>query len=251
MNLAQNSDYQIVSTNEAASIICRFTPDMISDIVSEAITNKYRSYSPSMPNIVGAIETNIRMAQTGLPDYTNELASQKNDIYIQIINMVCTAHGLSCTIPEGEDIYTIALSVYDFLIAQFNTYLVQFFVNYINREKNMIYETLELASKRKEASAYSKRLYKNGNSKLAIIHANLEFVLQNICSYDVDFETYTDLAYIPDRQKSKYIQTILTDNGDFFTRIIVPYYQANYATLTTTIKLSLQGLSTVELVDLV
>ena len=66
----------------------------------------------------------------------------------------------------------------------------------------MIYETLELASKKKEASAYSKKLYKNNNSKLAIIHANLEFGLQNVCSYDIEFDTFIELACIPDRVRA-------------------------------------------------
>jgi|GEM_PF-5700619 len=115
----------------------------------------------------------------------------------------------------------------------------------------MIYETLELASKKKDASSYSKKLYKNGNSKLAIIHANLEFVLQNICAYDVPFDTYIDLAYIPNRQVAKYLQSILLDNGDFFKRQIVNYFNQHYAELTTQVKFALQGLASVEFTDLV
>ena len=30
MNLSQNSDFSIISANEAASIVCRFTPEMLS-----------------------------------------------------------------------------------------------------------------------------------------------------------------------------------------------------------------------------
>lgn len=252
MNLAQNSDLIIVSDSEAASIICRFTPEMIHDIVEEAIQNKYRSYSMTLANIVGSLESNFKIASAAVPDYTNEVLSQREDSYRQIIAMVCNAHQLSYVATEGmEDIYSSAYHIYDLLISQFNIRIVNFFVNYINREKSMIYDNLQLSTKKKELSSYSKRLYKGVNSKLAVIHANLEFVLQNICAYDVDFETFLEIAYIPDRMQSRFLQSVLQDNGDFFKRIIVPYYQHYYAMLTTQIKFALQGFAAAELSDVI
>lgn len=251
MNLSQNSDFSIISANEAASIVCRFTPEMIEDLVEDALNNKYRNYSMTMTNIVEVIENNYKVSQSGIPEFSSEINSQRYNVYRQIIDMVCKGHNLTYMDEQTDDIYSAALWIYDFLIAKFNVYITNFFVNYINREKNMIYETLELASKKKDASAYSKRLYKNGNSKLAIIHANLEFVLQNICAYDIPFDTYLDLAYIPNRQVSKYLQSILLDNGDFFKRQIVSYFNNHYAELTTQVKFSLQGLANVAFSDLV
>lgn len=251
MNIAQNSDYAIISTNEAASIICRFTPDMIQNIVDEALENKYRNYSQTLSNIVESIETNYKMMQAGVPEYSAEIDSQRVLTYQQIIDKICTYHNLQFLYHEGDSLYTSAYFIYDFLIAQSNIYIINFFVNYINREKNMIYETLELASKRKDASAYSKKLYKNNNSKLATIHANLEFVIQNIWNYDISFEDFVELACIPDRQKFRYLVYILQDNGDFFKRIIVPYCQNNYANITTQIKFGLQSFASAEFEDLV
>lgn len=251
MNLSQNSDFSIISANEAASIVCRFTPEMIEDLVEDALNNKYRNYSMSMTNIVEVIEQNYKVSLSGIPEFSSEINSQRCDIYSQVIDMVCKAHNLTYIGNENDDIYSAATWIYDFLVARFNIYITNFFVNYINREKNMIYETLELASKKKDASSYSKKLYKNGNSKLAIIHANLEFVLQNICAYDVPFDTYIDLAYIPNRQVAKYLQSILLDNGDFFKRQIVNYFNQHYAELTTQVKFALQGLASVEFTDLV
>lgn len=254
MNLSQNSDFNIVSSNEVASIICRFTPEMISDVVESNIETKYRSYSPELANIVFSIEENYRMAQTGLPEFSTEIVSQRYNIYLQIIQQVCAAHQLQFIDADNttmyRDIYTAAYTIYDFLIARYNLHLINFFTNYINREKNTLYETLELASKRKEASPYSKKIYKSSNSKLAIIHANLEYVIQCICSYDIDFEQYTELACIPDRVRARYISSILIDNGDFFKRICVPYIQNNFGPLTTQIKFALQEMATAEFADL-
>lgn len=251
MNFADNSDYTIVSNNEAASIICRFTPEMIEDTVRSAISTKYNNYSMSLVNIVEALETNYKMSFVGLPEYKGEINSSREDSYRNIMNLICQAHNLKYVLRENDDIYSAAYYTYDLLISQFNVRIINFFVNYINREKNTLYETLELAAKRKDDSPYSKKLYKNGSPKLATIHANLEYVLENICAYDINFNEFLELAYIPDRVKARLLQFILIDCGDFFTRIIVPYFKANYATLVTHIKFALQGLATAELTDLV
>lgn len=250
MNFAQNSDFNVVSGNEVASIICRFTPEMISDLVETNLQSKYRSYSPILANIVSSIEDTYKVAQTGLPDFSSDIVSQRYNIYLQIIEQVCTAHQLSYTGTEDIDIYTAAYNIYDLLVAKFTMRLISFFTNYINREKNSLYEALELASKRKEASPYSKKIYKNSNSKLAIIHANLEYVIQNICSYDIDFDTFVELSYIPERALSRFILSILQDNGDFFKRICVPYINENFGPITTQIKFALQEMATADFADL-
>ena len=68
MNIPQNSDFMIVSNNEAASIICRFTPEMIEDIVQEQLQNKFRSYSVILSNIVESIDTNSKMTMAEIPE---------------------------------------------------------------------------------------------------------------------------------------------------------------------------------------
>ena len=251
MNIPQNSDFMIVSNNEAASIICRFTPEMIEDIVQEQLQNKFRSYSVILSNIVESIETNYKMAMAGIPEYNSEIMAQRYNIYRQIIEMVTKAHILQFIERENDDIYSAANIVYDFLVSKFNIYIVQFFVNYINREKSTLYDALELAPKKKEVSVYSKKLYKNNSSKLAVIHANLEFVLSNICNFDIDFDTFVEIACIPDRQRGKYLQSILVDTGDFFKLVVVPYFNTNYAELVTQTKFALQGLSYTEFDDIV
>lgn len=251
MNFSNNSDYSIISNSEAASVINRFTPDMIMDAVNEVIQDKYRDYSLTLSNIVESIELNYKMAIGGIPEYSVELKTQRHDNYCQVVSLICNAHQLIFSYSDNIDMYSAASIIYDFLISRFNCHLIDFFVNYINREKSTLYDALELAAKRKESSAYSKKLYKNSNSKLATIHANLEFVLANICEYDIDFDKFIELAYLTDKPRAKFLLSVLSDSGDFFKRMVVPYFRIHYAILTTHIKMALQGLSTVELDDLV
>lgn len=247
MNFPQNSDYTVVSNNEAASIICRFTPTMIEDIVSEALRDNFKNYSLTSYNLIESLESNYRVAASGLQEYSKEILMDRHDNYIRIINMVCNAYGLSYTYDENQDIYSVATNIYNLLISQFNVYIIAFFVNYINKNKDMIYENLDLESKKKDISPYSKKIFKMDTSnRLATIHANLEFVLENILSYDIDFGQYLFFACSPDIIKAQYLQSILVDTGDFMKRIIAPYFNNN-PILITQIKFALQGVPDPEL----
>lgn len=246
-----NSDYSVVSNAEAASIINRFTPEMIEDIINNAIANKFRNYTNQLVNIVSAIDQNNKIAMASLPDFSNEIKQTGEELYMSIIQKICTAHNLTFVGDTSTDLYSTAYVLYDFFISQFNLYMYNFFTTYINRERNTLFENLELANKKKENSGYSKKIYKNDNPKLAVIHANLEYVIDNIFSYDIDFNTFVDYACIPDRVKGQFIQSTVLDNGDFFKNFVVPYYKANYGLITSSIRFELQGLSTTEISDII
>lgn len=249
--LNSNSDYSIVSNAEAASIINRFSPEMIDDIIDNALNNKFRNYTNQLINIVAAIDQNQKIAMSALPDFANDIKQSTDETYMNIINKICAAHNLTFIGDDSTDLYSTAYILYDFFISQYNLYIYNFFSTYINREKNTLYENLELATKKKETSNYSKKIYKNDSPKLAIIHANLNYVIDNICAYDIDFNTFVDLACIPDRVKGNFIQRSVVDNGDFFRNYVVTYYRQNYALMTSSIRFELQGLATAELTDII
>lgn len=240
-NQSMNSDYEVISENEAASIICYFTPEMISDLVEKTLQNKYTNYNDTMPNTIFALETYFKQSAAQLPEYANDLTLKRNETYLNIILQICKYHDLSYTRATAEytDIYSDAAHLFDFLVSRFNQNIVNFFTNYIIREQSTLYEALDLASKKKDLSGYSKKIYKTG-SKIAIIHSNLEYVIENICAYDIDLETYIDFAYI-DKQLASYIKSLLVDNGDFFKRYIVPYVNIYGPIIITNIKFALQG----------
>lgn len=246
-----NSEYSVVSNAEAASIINRFSPEMIEDIIDNALANKFRNYTNQLINIVAAIDQNQKLAMGALPDHANEIRQSVDELYMEIINKICAAHNLSFIGDDSTDLYSTAYILYDFFISQYNSYMYNFFSTYINREKNTLYESLELSGRKKETPSYSKKIYKNDSPKLAIIHANLEYVIDAICSYDIDFNTFVDLACIPDRVKGNFIMRSVVDNGDFFKNFVVSYYRQNYALITSSIRFELQGLASAELSDII
>lgn len=253
-NFSANSDYMVVSTNEVASIISRFTPEMINDIVEETIETKFRSYSPRLVNLIESMEQMYKSDMVELPDYINDLRQTRYNNYVQILKLIGDKHqvGYKIDLNNIPDIYSTAWIVYDFLISNFTINVINFFTNFIYKEKSMIYETLDLASKKKETSPYSKKIFNNGgNSKLAIIHANLEFVLDNICAYDITLNDFINIAYINRRPEANLLMNTLQDYGDFFKRLVVPYYQANAPIISTNIKLTLQEQTTLSIDNIV
>lgn len=250
-NFTDNSDFMVVSTNEVASIISRFTPEMIEDIINDAIQNKFRTYSPRLVNIVESIEQNYKTDIAALPTYANEIRSARHQTYRQIMSKICAYHNLDI-VQNMDDIpgqlYNYVWAVYELLIANFNANIVKFFTNYIYKERATIYETLNLATKRKDASPYSKRIFNsNGSSKMAVIHANLEYVLENICVFDIPLEAFVNTAYIDNKPLVRSILSIIQDRGNFFKMHVVPYYRQNMAVITTNIRFALQGLSNTDI----
>lgn len=249
--LNSNSDYSVVSNTEAAGIINRFTPDMIEDIIDNSLVNKFRNYTNQLINIVVVIDQNTKIAMNALPDYSNQIREAAEDNYLHIISKICSAHNLTFTGDKNIDLYSAAYTLYDFLVSSFNLYLYNFFSTYISREADTLYENLDLNARKKEGTAYSKRIYKASNPKLAAIHANLDSVIDNICSYDIDFETFVDIACIPDKVKGNFIISCVKDNRDFFKNFVVSYYRQNYALITSSIKFELQGESTLSIADII
>lgn len=246
-NLSNNSDYMVVSSNEVASIISKFTPDMILDIIENAMDNKYKSYSPKLVNIIESLETDFISSINQLPEYKTEIKNTRDDIYRQILTKILQLHDLSLmvNIYDISDIYSAAYIIYDFLIANFAINITNFFINYIYKEKNTLYESVKLAEKRNELSSYTKMVFKN-NTKIGLIHANLDLVINNICSYDIDFQTFVNVCYINDRQRAQMITSIIGDCGDFFRRHIIPYY-INNPIINTNIKFGLQDLKSIDI----
>lgn len=255
MNSSANSDYVAISNNEAASIISKFDIEMIDDIIDQALDTKFRSYSPRLLNLVDSIEQVFKSDIVQFPQLTNELVQKRFTVYSHIIYKVLAAHNLQLLVDINTypDIYSLAHMIYDLLVANFNSNVIAFFTNYIVKEKSTIYEALNLVDKKSDMAnaIYSKKIFKNGkNSKLAIIHANLDFVVSTICGWDIDLATFISYAYIDNRHIANALIPILADSGRFFVDNIVGFYNQNLAVMSTNIKFALQNNACMNIQDI-
>ena len=115
-------------------------------------------------------------------------------------------------------------------------------LNYINKEKVSIYEMLQLYSKKKNKDSsmlYSKKIFKD--QVLGIITANLEFVVDSICSgFDITLDTYLNCVYQDDIETYKLLTNILAPVNDFFRIYIGSTFKSEFrAVLLTAIRLEI------------
>lgn len=237
---SNNTDYTILTEAEITSILNNFDEDMIYDIVETSLNNKYRDYTQNLSNIVYSLENNFKMQieQYGI----QELQGKRISIYNNIIKQLCEYHNLQFNEYENIDYYSAAFYLYDFLVAKFSENITIFIINYIIKEQDSIYNLLSSENKktRDASSVYSKKIYK-ANTKLALIHAFLGDVIDNICEFDISLEALLDTIYFGNKQVSTYISTIITEpEGEIFKRFIVPFIKNYKPIVITNVRLGLQ-----------
>lgn len=246
--LADNSTYNITTENQISVILSHFSRDYIFDVIENNIKGRF-DFMQNKPNVIASYEAYFKQLSM---QYTADLDIQninqtREDIYIEIIELLSNKFNISLDLTNIQDYYSVAYYLYSFLISDFKNNLVSFFTNYIIREKNAIYEALNLSEYKKNkdtTTLYNKKIYKN--IKLAIINANLELVLKNICAFDIDFNTILNCIY-QDKNMVKYIQSIMTPNVDFFKEQYVPFIFSNLnPMLTTAIRINIQQQSMIE-----
>lgn len=248
-----NSEYGIVSDREIASILGNFTPDMIIGMLDDILIDKIRPYSSNIGNLIAAYESNYIATVAQYPILSDELISLREQTYETIMKRICEFHNLEYEMDPGMDIYSLALYTYEFLVSNFKMNIATFYRNYIMKEKNNIYESFNLAELKRgkdSSSSYSRRVYKGGNQKISVIHANLDYVIAQMSSFDIDLPTIIEHVYMGNKPVTKMLQSALSDTGDFYHQFYVGTMDSIYrAELITDIRLSLQPVPTSNIED--
>lgn len=250
--ISNNAEFGIVSDSEIISIISNFSDDMIMDIVRQNAENKFRPYQYYVGNLPMAIESIFKSNQEDYPNFYSETNQRRTQIYSDILNYLCSLHNLSLNIDENTDLYSLAYFLYDFTISRFTINIISFFTNYIIKEANTLFDYLNLAEMKKgkdNSSIYSKKVFK-GNSKLSVIHANIEPVIDAICGFDIDMATliYTTTE---DMNITSLLTNNIRDNNNLFRLLFVscirdPRYRSAIITLVRMRLQELQGQAMVE-----
>lgn len=238
---SNNADFAIVADSEVSSVLSHFSTEMAFDAMDNILQNKFRPYAPAIANIVGSYEQNFKIAMAQYPNFNREFGEQRNELYNGIIQKLCNYHNLQYIEQPGADPYMIAFHLYQFLVSDFAKNIVFFFSAYIDREKNGIFDMLNMAEMRKNkdsSTLYSKKIYKGNSSKLSVIHANLGVVLDNIRSFDVTFEDIVNI--VTNKAVAKFITSSVQDTGDFYRNFYVPFIEQYKAESITNIRLGLQ-----------
>lgn len=214
-SLNSNLEYDIISDAEVTSILSHFDPDEILGFVDDNLARKHMFYPNNPLNFVRSLETNFSLVYMNFPSEKERIDAIRDDTYKAIINKICNYYNLEF-IDNGQDYYTSAFYLYEFFITQFSSNVIKLFTNYIIKEKDYLYNYIGLIDMKKNkdiSTTYSKKIHKD--PKLAIINANLEYVVDSISLFDIPFESILELIYT-DRNIIELLLSVVSPKGDLF-----------------------------------
>ena len=218
--------YNVATENELAEVLSHYSSDFVFSVVDDAMKKRFQSVPiVAMPNVVAAWEQNFKtiIAQYGEASVV-EVSRVRDETYREIIDIICKEFGLNFTIDDTVDLYSAAFHLYTFLVSNFIDNMTSFFANYIYKEKSNIYEALRLgdAKKNKDSSTiYSKKVFKD--IRLALINANINMVIQYVCSMDLPFYIIVQSIFGYNSEMSKYLTSIVSSaSNNFFNMVYIP-----------------------------
>lgn len=193
-------EYEITSDAEITGILSHFDADHILGLIDDSLQRRNMFYPNNPPNLVRSLETNFSLMYSNLPDSKKEdIDDVRESIYKAIIDKLCLYYNLDFNYKINDieqDYYTIAVYLYDFLVSSFSKNIISFFTNYILKEKDYLYNHVGLIEMKKSkdmSMSYAKKLHKD--SKLAVINANLEYVVDSIGLFDISLSDLLNLLY--------------------------------------------------------
>lgn len=255
MNNINKYEYSMNAEKNVSTVLMHFNLDYVMSVIDEALLRRNTSYAPSLPNIIDATEQHFRIAvQSGSLDENDieEFDQARMIIYEQTIDKLCNSHGLNkdFNFEENIDIYTVARTLYDFLVSNFKTYMVSFFSHYININQMSIYKSMGLDKFKKDKDSttmFGKISY--DNQIITIISANIEHVLYNMSAFDISLDNIVCTIY--DSNTANFINSIISSDNFYkdvyMNTILNPMYGP---LLITDIRLMLHNSQDLQRIDI-
>lgn len=245
MSNFNKQEFDISVEGETAVILSHFDSEYILNVINDNF-NRRLNNDIVIPNIVSALEMNFQTFMTQYPDSVNETLKKRNDIYEQVIDIICTKNNLTINKELEMNSYTVALYLYDIFISNFRNYLITLYTNIILKEKNMLFDSLGLKSHKRNkdsSTLFGKKSYKN--TKVAVINANLDIVLNYLFSFSLSFY---DILQNINYQSSiiEYLMNTTSPNGDIFRELYIRPFLINESTridLLNSIRLNIHTIS--------
>lgn len=213
--MSNNKIYELQSTNQVSVILSQFDSNYIMDVISDTLQQMFNNFDViPKPNSVQAFEDVFKELYIIYPNDAVNIDETRYESYSAIIKIICSKFNLQFNQTEELDMYTMAFYLYDFFVAKFNYYLVNFYARYVNVEKDNIYSSLNLESLRKSkdtSTAYGKLVFDN-DIVLSTVTANLPLVLNNL----------RQINTIPDETIYRYTYGNNQDIINLFTNHIAP-----------------------------
>lgn len=236
--------YNVASETELAEVLSNYSSEFVYSVVDNAMKVRFQEVPLStVPNVIAAWEANFKAIVSTYGDEAKaEVARVREETYHEIIKTICTEFGLNFTIDDNVDLYSAAYHLYDFFVSRFTDNLIDFFAYYIYKEKAALYDGLgltELKKNKDTSTIYGKKIYKD--TRLAIINANIDLVMTNVCGLDIPFHQIIGVICGNESAMTRYLLTIVSAGPEFFKNAFVSVVESDIKPdILTHIRLKLQ-----------
>lgn len=232
-----------------SNILSNFDTGYILDIVRDSINRRFRPYSTGMPGL-NSIEMNFKNLENGMDDYSQkqQILETRSRTYNEIINILCQYYNLTYDPGEDTDDYAVAYFLYDILVANYTSTIINFFTRFILDNKDNIYALAGAENKitKEDTSSYSKKIY--SDPKLGYIHTNIAQIMDNISVSDITLSQIVHFGY-GDPNCERLLNNCIAENGHLFMEHFTPVLQnpGTRVDLITNVRLALQKYANAEM----
>ena len=232
------------------TILSNFSSDYINHVMEDSLQleMRFRPFGDQLPNFVDVLNRNLMAVLAESPDYADKVMEVRIETFKEIILMICNHYNLRFCVPfeeiAPEELYGIAQKMYEVFISSYSENLINFFTSYIVKNADQIIQYLQsdpTAIKPKETGIYDASHYID--PKFILIHANMNKVIYNMASYDIDLPTLFSYFFEPVTW-NRMIQ-LLQDCGDIYkNHFAICITDARFtAGVLTNVKLRLQSMT--------
>jgi hypothetical protein len=217
MNMGSVELYRINNEYDISEILTHFGSEYAMHALEDKLENIDYTSSLIEPNFVSAYEAKFKLMEEEYPGDSQNIKSVREEVYREIIRLLCDRFNLSFnTVDDTIDLYTAAYYLYDFLVCNRNTIMVNFFTAFIVNNKDTVYNILsaeEIKKNKDSSAAYSKRVY--ADPKYIAISANITKIINYISTFDIKLSNIFQSVYV-DLRLVQFLDNAFADKGNFF-----------------------------------
>lgn len=207
--------YRISNEFNITRLLNNFDSQYIFDIIEDKLENIDYSATLLDSNIVASFEENFKMMIDQFPGDGQNIKMIREQTYTEIINILCNKFNLRFNSADDTiDLYTAAFYLYEFLVCNRNSIMINFFVSFIINNKEALYDFINTTESNVDSSVvYNRHVF--DDYKYALISTKLEKIINYISNLDITLLNIFQSTYI-NQQLVMFLDNAFADMANFF-----------------------------------
>lgn len=195
--LQNNQAYNIRAEGQLASILSSFDVDYVVGIMEDILNDQLNNFNPiPKANIINSFEDNFKAILNDYPEDRHNILDVRESTYSLILSKIAKAFNFEFRDTDQMDLFSISKLLYDFFVANYNGYMINFISEFIIKEQDSLYKTLDMEQFKKDkdvTTTYNKKLFEN--QQMAIITSHLDYIVRYMTDMDFTMEQILNVTY--------------------------------------------------------